>query len=71
MNCNFAEDGSIINLRGATKIKFAIAGRNKGKLESLREKLCAIDADAKSVPIVIGDSGNMEQMRALALQTEV
>jgi len=58
-------------LKGESKIKFAIAGRNKGKLEAVREKLCAIDEDAYSVPIVLGDSGNMEQMRALALRTEV
>jgi short subunit dehydrogenase-like uncharacterized protein len=56
---------------GGGKLKWAIAGRNKSKLERVREGLAAIDANAGSLPILLGDSGDRSSLDKLARETRV
>jgi len=50
------------------KLRWAIGGRSREKLEALRREL---GADADSLPIVTGDAQNMDDMGALAASTRV
>ena len=52
-------------------IKWAIAGRNQKKLEDLKLKLKSIDKDSLNIPILIGDSNNLDSLNAIVKQTNV
>ena len=51
--------------------RWALAGRNRDKLESVRMKLTAIDAALAELPLLAADSGDPESLRAVAEQTRV
>jgi short subunit dehydrogenase-like uncharacterized protein len=52
-------------------LRWAIAGRNPGKLESVRERLVAIDPGLSELPLIQADSADATAMRALAASTKV
>lgn len=56
---------------GSATIKFAVAGRNRAKLEELVSELKKIDPAAGSIDVLIGDSGNAADMEAIAEQADV
>lgn len=51
------------------KVRWAIAGRSRDKLESLRKQLCTFDPRASNLPILIGRSDDPASLRAIAKQT--
>ena len=46
--------------------RWALAGRNRGKLEAVRERLAAIDARLAGLPLLPADAADPASMRALA-----
>lgn len=52
-------------------LRLALAGRNPGKLEKVRERLAEIDPGARELPILVADSKDGEALRAMAARTEV
>ena len=52
-------------------VKWALAGRNRERLESVRADLAAIDPQSASLPIVVGDSLDPASMNAVAARTRV
>jgi short subunit dehydrogenase-like uncharacterized protein len=55
---------------GAGDLDWAIAGRNRDKLESLREEL--VDhGDVGELPIIVGDANNQDSLDAMAARTRV
>lgn len=50
------------------ELRWAMAGRNKAKLEEIRAQL---GSDAHDVPILIGDSSDAESLAAITLSTSV
>ena len=52
------------------ELKWAIAGRNRDKLEDVRSSFLA-DAQLDQLPIIIADSGNAKSLRELALRSRV
>lgn len=55
----------------AGKVRWALAGRSREKLESLRRELSRMDADAARIPILIAQSSDAASLHALARQTRV
>jgi short subunit dehydrogenase-like uncharacterized protein len=53
------------------KVRWALAGRNREKLEAVRHELESIDAAATRIPILIAHSSDAASLRALARQTRV
>lgn len=53
---------------GPKDLRWALAGRNREKLEGIRQDL-GVNSD--SLPILIGDSGDQESLLALAAETRV
>lgn len=53
---------------GPKNLRWALAGRNKSKLETIRT---ALGENADSIPILLGDSGDRESLLALARETTV
>ncbi|MBW2287032.1 MAG: saccharopine dehydrogenase NADP-binding domain-containing protein [Deltaproteobacteria bacterium] len=54
------------------EIRWAIGGRNRAKLESVRKQIGAnTGVDSSALPIVLGDSDDPVSLRALAEQTRV
>ena len=51
-------------------LRWAIAGRNRGKLEAVRRS-CLPDAQVESLPVLIADSGDPDSLSALVRQTRV
>lgn len=51
--------------------RWALAGRNRGKLEALRGKLAAIDADLATVPLLTADIADPASLRAVAASAKV
>merc|ERR1712086_5433 len=49
--------------------KIALGGRSQQKLEKVREALALSEPLAAKIPILIGDSSNLEQLTAIAQQT--
>jgi short subunit dehydrogenase-like uncharacterized protein len=60
----------LARVRGS-KLRWAIAGRNQGKLEAVRRDLAAIDGSLSSLPIVIADGFDQASLDALAASTRV
>ncbi len=56
----------------SSAVRWAIAGRNAAKLESVRAELAgAAGADANALPILVGDGDDAEFLGALARRTRV
>lgn len=51
------------------KVRWAIAGRDREKLEGVRKQLAVLDPRAVSLPILIGRSDDAASLRAIAKQT--
>jgi short subunit dehydrogenase-like uncharacterized protein len=54
-----------------SKLRWAMAGRNESKLQSVRDNLEPIDPGAKDLTMLLGDSNNHASLRELARQTKV
>lgn len=54
-----------------TRYKWAIAGRKRSKLESVRESLVSVNSKLKDVPIEVADSKDAAQVTALARSCRV
>lgn len=52
-------------------VKWALAGRNRQKLESIRDKLCKIDPSVKDVPIITADLADPSSLESLTRQAKV
>lgn len=52
-------------------LRWAIAGRSRDKLELLRAKLATIDPALDALPLIVADSGDTADVRALAESTRV
>lgn len=50
-------------------LRWAIAGRNQGKLEAVRSRLAEIDPSLAELPLLHADSSDEESLRALARST--
>ncbi len=55
----------------AGDIKWAIAGRNSGKLDALKRRLSSLDAAAADLPTILADSHDEASLRKMAAQTKV
>src|SRR5262245_33585679 len=53
------------------KLNWALGGRNRGKLESVRGDLEAVHPGASKLPILIGDAADRASLDALVRQTRV
>jgi short subunit dehydrogenase-like uncharacterized protein len=53
------------------EFKWAIAGRNRAKLEGIRDELTRINSDIAELPILIGDSLDRASLDAIAKKTRV
>ena len=56
---------------GGQKLRWALAGRSKEKLEKVRSTLAAIDPTASTLPILLGDSADRASLDAIARDTRV
>src|SRR4051812_24135684 len=52
-------------------VKWALAGRSRAKLESIRDSLVAVDRSAHELPLVIVDSLDPESVTAMVKRTRV
>ncbi|KAF5837446.1 hypothetical protein DUNSADRAFT_4362 [Dunaliella salina] len=53
------------------KVKWAMAGRDKQKLEKVRQELCAINPDVKDIPLLVADAKNAAEVGNVLKQTKV
>ncbi|GMH34093.1 hypothetical protein BSKO_01927 [Bryopsis sp. KO-2023] len=53
------------------KLKWAMAGRNQGKLEGVRKDLSSINELCKDVPIVVADSADQSSVDEMVSQADV
>ena len=62
----------ILNNYGALNnyFKWAISGRNREKLERLKQELYYLNSNIESIPIIISDSFNVKNLDNLAQQTK-
>ncbi|MCQ4082384.1 saccharopine dehydrogenase NADP-binding domain-containing protein [Streptomyces sp. RB6PN25] len=51
--------------------RIALAGRNRARLETLRERLAKIASERAELPLLIADSADREALRAVAASTRV
>ncbi|MFJ7157911.1 saccharopine dehydrogenase family protein [Streptomyces sp. NPDC101118] len=51
--------------------RWALAGRDRAKLERLRERLAALRPDCAELPVVVADAGDPAALRELAASTRV
>lgn len=62
----------LVKSYGAGSVRWAMAGRNRDKLESLRSELCQqYSADASSIDILVGDAFDKPSLDAIASKTKV
>ncbi len=52
-------------------LRWAIGGRNRAKLEQLRDRLAVLDTTAAELPIVLGDGADRASLDAVAQTTRV
>lgn len=52
-------------------LRWALVGRNQGKLEAVRQHLATIDPECKNLEIVIADTSDPASLAALARRTKV
>ena len=58
--------------RYGTSLRWALGGRNRAKLEAVREAISVeTGVDASGLPLVVGDAADAASMRALAERTRV
>ncbi|MGH2870325.1 MAG: saccharopine dehydrogenase family protein [Solirubrobacteraceae bacterium] len=57
--------------RHAPDARWALAGRNRGKLEMIRARLTEIDAGLAEMPLLEADAGNPASLAAMAESTQV
>lgn len=55
----------------ADKLRWAIAGRNRAKLEALRDELADVDAALADLDILVGDSRDRASLDAITEETHV
>jgi short subunit dehydrogenase-like uncharacterized protein len=56
---------------GGGKLRLALAGRDRGKLELLREELVRIEASASELPLIVADSHDRASLDAMVRETAV
>jgi short subunit dehydrogenase-like uncharacterized protein len=59
------------NYGGGQKLRWALAGRSKEKLEKVRTGLAAVDPTSATLPILIGDSADRASLDAIAREARV
>src|SRR5690606_2049822 len=52
-------------------LRWALAGRDRARLEAVRKELAARAPHAAELPILVGDAGDAESLAALAARTRV
>jgi short subunit dehydrogenase-like uncharacterized protein len=52
-------------------LRWALAGRNRGKLEAVRERLAALDPALSELPLLAADAGDPDSLRSMAESTRV
>src|SRR5579859_7914963 len=57
--------------RGAPALRWALAGRNREKLEAVRVHLATVDPAAKSLPLLVGDARDPASLDAIVRSTRV
>jgi short subunit dehydrogenase-like uncharacterized protein len=57
--------------RHAPDARWALAGRNRGKLEMIRARLAEIDPGLAEMPLLEADAGNPASLRTMAQSTQV
>ncbi|HEX8976446.1 MAG TPA: saccharopine dehydrogenase NADP-binding domain-containing protein [Solirubrobacteraceae bacterium] len=57
--------------RNAPGLRWALAGRNQGKLETVRSRLAEIDPALAALPIITADIGEPASLAAMAAATQV
>lgn len=57
--------------RNASGLRWALAGRNRSKLEAVRQRLAGIDAGLAQLPLIEADAGRPESLAAMAGSTQV
>jgi short subunit dehydrogenase-like uncharacterized protein len=61
----------IVRTHGLDGLRLALAGRDRSKLEAVRERLASIDPRASWLPLLIGDSHDRASLDAIARATKV
>jgi short subunit dehydrogenase-like uncharacterized protein len=56
---------------GPEGLRWALVGRNEAKLEAVRDRLAEIDAELKTLPILIADAADQSSLAAVAERTKV
>ena len=54
-----------------TELRWALAGRNQGKLEALKARLVERDSQAANLAMVVADSHDMASLKSMASRTQV
>jgi len=57
--------------RSAVGLRWALAGRNRSKLEVVRERLASIDSALAELPLIEADAGDPTSLAAMAAGTQV
>lgn len=57
-----------LSLQG--RIRWALAGRDRLKLENIREELSRINPDCEKVPIILANANEAETVSAMAKQAQ-
>ena len=52
-------------------LRWALAGRSRGKLEAVRDRLTGLDPACADLPLIVVDSGDREALAAMAARTKV
>ncbi|PRP94024.1 saccharopine dehydrogenase family protein [Enhygromyxa salina] len=61
----------LLEHHGLKGLRLALAGRDRNKLEALRDRLTAIDVAAAELPLLVGDSHDRASLDAIARRTKV
>ena len=57
--------------RNAPGLRWALAGRNRSKLEAVRDRLAGIGSELAELPLIEADAGRPETLAAMAARTQV
>jgi short subunit dehydrogenase-like uncharacterized protein len=57
--------------RNVPGLRWALAGRNQGKLEAVRDRLAGIDPALAGLPLIKADAGDPDALHAMASATQV
>uniref|UniRef100_A0A7S2XAM0 Saccharopine dehydrogenase NADP binding domain-containing protein n=1 Tax=Lotharella oceanica TaxID=641309 RepID=A0A7S2XAM0_9EUKA len=61
----------LTQIYGMKKYKWAIAGRKQSKLENLKSHLATINPEMKSLPTIVANNKNADDMEQLCLKTKL